>query len=333
MNVLMRGLGNIGTTVANVLLAHREVLGVERLAVLKHGPQPFLEEDLALLRERGADVMVGAEELGRALQDAAYVFDCRAAGAPRTDLGAYERLEHLRGACAQGTEQGFGVPFVTGVNDGVVRDRRFVQVASCNTHATASLLRATGGDDLSDLVEADFVVVRRSEDIGSHDRLVSGTVVARHCDPASGTHHAADARRVYATVDLAPAITSADITTPSQLLHTVRFAIRLGSEVAAARAIERLGEDPLIARTSKFDASRLFELGRRYGFQGRLYSHAIVVSNNLLVDGHTVRGWAFVPQEGNTILSTLDAFLLQTGHPERDGVLARMRGSLLRPAW
>lgn len=333
MNVLVRGLGNIGTTLANVLLAHRALLGIDRVAVHKHGPRPFLEEDLELLRERGAEVHLGREATDRAVGGADYVFDCRAAGAPREDLSSYDGRGHLRGACAQGTEHGFGVPFVTGVNDDAARRRRFVQVASCNTHATASLLRATAGAGLADLVEADFVVVRRADDIGSHDRLVSGTVVARHRDPVSGTHHAADARRVYATVDLVPPITSSDVTTPSQLMHTVRFTIRLRSAVAAARAIDRLGDDPWLAVTSKFDAGRLFELGRRYGLQGRLYAHAVVVTNNLLVERDTVRGWAFVPQEGNTILSTLDAFLLQTDHRGRCDALEKLRRSLLRSAW
>ena len=52
--------------------------------------------------------------------------------------------------------------------------------------------------------------------------------------------------------------------------------------------------------------------GRRYGFQGRLYNHAIVVENQLWADGDMLRGWAFVPQEGCTILSTLAAFAHQT---------------------
>ena len=82
-------------------------------------------------------------------------------------------------------------------------------------------------------------------------------------------------------------------------------------------------------RPAKFDSNRVFELGRRYGFQGRLYAHAIVVANDLLVSGRTVKGWAFVPQEGNTLLSTLEAFLLQTDHPEADAVVRELCDQLV----
>src|SRR5690606_2217757 len=104
-----------------------------------------------------------------------YVFDCRAAGAPRATRPVYEALPRLRGAVAQGTEEGFGVPFVTGVNDRAIAGARLVQVVSCNAHAISTLLRAFGGDGLADLRRADFVVVRRCEDVGAHERLVSGT--------------------------------------------------------------------------------------------------------------------------------------------------------------
>jgi glyceraldehyde-3-phosphate dehydrogenase (NAD(P)) len=331
MNVLVRGLGNIGTTIANLLLVHRELLGIERVAVHKRGVPPFDTPDLDHLQERGAVVHVGAESLDAAWAASDYVFDCRAAGAPRRERERYEHASHLVGACAQGTEEGFGVPFVGGTNDSVVAGAKLVQVASCNTHATTTLLRVISRDDISRVVEADFVVVRRSEDIGSHERLVSGTVVARHRDPEAGTHHASDARRVFATLGHHPAITSSDVTTPSQLLHTVRFAVRL-RHVDREAVHARLEAEPRLATTDKFDANRLFELGRRYGPQGRLYSHAIVVRNNLMVSSDTVRGWAFVPQEGNTIASTLEAFVLRAAALRSAGLgSAALRSAALRP--
>lgn len=332
MKVLLLGLGNIGTTLANVLLAQRELLGLAALRLQKGTPKPYLEADLDLLRARGAEVVTG-RDLAAHGEGIDYIFDCRGAGMPLADKAALAAMPQLRGAVAQGSEHGFGVPYVTGVNDAAVRGERFVQVASCNAHAVATLLRVFAGDDLAALVRGDFVVVRRSEDIGAHERLVSGTVVSRHAEPL-GTHHAAAAQRIYATRGIHVEVTSSDVTTPSQLMHTLRFSLTLRGERSAADAQAAIAREPLLATTQKFDANRLFELGRRYGVQGRLYAHAIVVANDLLIhhrDGNTeVRGWAFVPQEGNTILSTLAAFLLQTQHPAAAPLLATLtRGHVL----
>ena len=94
-----------------------------------------------------------------------------------------------------------------------------------------------------------------------------------------------------------------------------------------------LEQAPYLSTTDKFDSNRVFELGRRYGFQGRIYSHAIVVSNNLLDDGRRIKGWIFVPQEGNTLLSTLAAYLHQTEHDGADQIMAKLRAELLRARW
>lgn len=335
MRVLVVGMGNIGTTVANVLLAHRSRLGLTHVRVHKGRPQAFLEPDLALLREGGADVVTG-EDIAAHAADIDYIFDCRGAGMPGRDVAAYQAMAHLRGVVAQGSEHEFGVPFVTGVNDAAVAGAKMVYVASCNAHSVATLLRVFAGEDLADLRGGDFVVVRRCEDIGAHDRLISGTVVSRHAE-ALGTHHAAAAARLYATRGVVANITCSDVTTPSQLMHTVRFSLRLAGTPLVGALQARLAAEPLVATTEKFDANRLFELGRRYGLQGRLYSHAIVVANDLLVhqqpDACEVWGWAFVPQEGNTILSTLDAFLLQTAHPDRAAIRADLVAALMRRTW
>jgi glyceraldehyde-3-phosphate dehydrogenase/erythrose-4-phosphate dehydrogenase len=333
MNVLVRGLGNIGTTLANLLLEHRQLLGIDLVLAHKQRALPYFHADLELLRERGAHIYTGADASEPALARADYVFDCRQAGAARADRPFYEHAPHIQAVCAQGSETGFGPPFVSGINPQVIAGAPLVQVASCNTHALATLTRAFAGPDLGRLVRADFVIARRSEDLGNHERLVSGTVVARHRDPHAGTHHAEDATRLFATIGCRPRMTSSDVTTPSQLLHTIRFALELAQPMSPETTHAAITSQPRLARTEKFDGNRIFELGRRYGTQGRLYSHAIVVANNLLIDGHELKGWAFVPQEGNTILSTLDAFLLQTRHAHRDTIIQALEHRLLRPLW
>jgi glyceraldehyde-3-phosphate dehydrogenase (NAD(P)) len=328
VRVLVAGAGNIGTTLAGVLLAHRRLLGIGEVVVRKvRETQPWDAPELATLQRLGARVVSALPEAAARdlLRSVDYVFDCRREGAALRDRDLYLAAPHLRGASAQGSEAGFGVPYVSGVNDAAIAGERLVQIGSCNTHATATLLRVLGGARLENLEDADLVCVRRSEDVGSRGRLVGASVVSRHRDPLHGTHHAADAARVYATLGLAPAVTSSDVTTPTQLMHTIRFNARLRAARTSAQIVAALKAEPRLATTAKFDSNRVFELGRRYGVQGRLFAHAIVVANDLLVHDRAVKGWAFVPQEGNTILSTIEAFLLQTGHDR-----AREAGKALR---
>ena len=137
---------------------------------------------------------------------------------------------------------------------------------------------------------------------------------------------------MYETVGIDCPLTSSDITTPSQLTHSVRFHIELKRPLSAS--IEScIDANPYIAKTRKFDSNVLFELGRRHGFQGRLFSHAIVVMENFLVTETSIKGWAFVPQEGNSIISTLHAFMLQMDLTETDEVLLRIQSDLLRGEW
>jgi len=332
MKVLVVGAGNIGTTLANILLSQRRALGINEVLVQKvREPAPFDAPDLEALERRGARVVRATtpEATADLVASVGYVFDCRKSGAATRDRQRYLDLAGGPPASAQGSETGFGVPFVGGVNPAAVVGARFVQIASCNTHATATLLTAFGGADLSGLEEADLVCVRRCEDLGGRERLVGASVVSRHRDPQHGTHHAADAARVFATLGLAPLMTSSDVTTPSQLMHAVRFNVRLRAPRAAADIVADLSAHPRLATTAKFDSNRVFELGRRYGFQGRLYAHAVVVANDLMVQGRSVRGWAFVPQEGNTLLSTLEAFLLQIRPAQADAIGRRLRAELI----
>lgn len=334
MRVIVRGLGNIGTTLANVLLAQRELLGISSVICHKGTPTSFGDADLELLASRGAEVLRGPQLTESTWSTIDFAFDCRAAGVPRAAREEYADRRRLVGIVVQGTEEGFGVPFVSGLNGDVIAGRRYVQVASCNAHAIATVLRTFGGSRLEQLEVADFVVVRRSEDVGSHERLVSGTVVANHRDE-DGTHHARSARRLFETLGLSPSLSTSDVTTPSQLLHTLRFSVRLRGSWEEERLQRVVQGERLLATTSKFDANRVFELGRRYGFQGRLFAHAIVVSNNLHLRSDAgateLRGWAFVPQEGNTILSTIEAYLRQTRHPDPESIMSELHEFLLGP--
>ncbi len=313
MNVLVNGIGNIGTTLACLLQDFKSELGITKVVAFKNTPHNWLKEDLEFLGHRGITVITSKDRsLKGVLGEVDYVFDTMANGMGLTNKKLYAHQSNLIGCCAQGSEKGFGKPFASGITDDYIKNEKLVQIVSCNTHGAASILKTFCGQDLSNLKQADFVVVRRSEDIGNHQRLVGANVVARHLHPETGTHHAIDVKDMYQAIGIDCPITSSDITTPSQLLHSTRFNIEFKQPVMQNQLLEKIAENAFLKTTEKFDSNAVFELGRRYGKYGRIYAHSILLINNLLITEKSVKGWAFVPQEGNSLISTIHAFLLQT---------------------
>lgn len=338
MKVLVNGIGNIGSTLIQLLIKYKKELSINTIYANKNVPKKWHQAELNLLQEQGViitspDANAGYINFNDVLSDVNYIFEAGSNGSGLRNKSFYENLPNLKGVCAQGSEKGFGISFMSGVGDELILNQKFVHVVSCNTHGSASLLKTFSGDNLSELIQADFVVVRRSEDIGNHERLVSASVVARHLDPNIGTHHAIDVTDMFAQQNISCKITSSDITTPSQLMHAVRFSIELKNPVSNLEIEEKISKNTFIATTKKFDSNVVFELGRRYGLNGRIFSHAIIVSENLLIDKNTIKGWAFVPQEGNSIISTLHAYLLQTNHPNEKVVIEKIKSDLLKKEW
>jgi glyceraldehyde-3-phosphate dehydrogenase (NAD(P)) len=64
-----------------------------------------------------------------------------------------------------------------------------------------------------------------------------------------------------------------------------------------------------------------------------LYSHAIILAGNILATEKSVKGWAFVPQEGNSLISTIHAFLLQTNHQQEAETISKLVSELCRNEW
>jgi len=311
-NVLVTGVGNIGTTLLQVLTTYRELLGVGEIYAHKASVQPW--DDAQLRRIKGLGVVLlgphGSAPLDAVSDQVDYVFDTGRAGGALARRAEYAGWSRLVGGSAQGTEHAFGTPYVHGL--GLAADR-WTHIPSCNTHSALAILHTLSDGDLGQVASADFVVARRSEDIGSHERLVAGNVVARHLDPVLGTHHAIDADAVLRRLGVSIPMQSSDITTPSQFLHATRFAVRLAGPVTADTVTARIERNPLVGTTRIFDSNKVFEIGRRFGLGGRLYNQAVFVSENLLVKDDVVSGWVLVPQEGNTILSTVGAFLAGAG--------------------
>ena len=335
MKILINGGGNIGTTIANLMIRFKDLLGISHVYLHKNLPQKWRETDLDFL-ERSGVIVCEQENISNkeVIKNVQFVFESTANGIGLKNKEKYKSFKNLIGVCAQGSEKGFGIPFMTGINENKIFGEKFVQIVSCNTHAALSLLNTFSRRNFSKVLHSDFVVVRRSEDIGNHERLVTANVVARHLNPDIGTHHAIDVRDLLETIGVRIPISSSDITTPSQLLHSIRFNIKLNEKVSQTSIDDMLRNSHYTSTTNKFDSNHIFELGRRYGFQGRIYSHAIVVNNNIMVHDDTIiKGWAFVPQEGNTLISTIHSFLLQTKNPNSIELLKKISGELLIKKW
>jgi glyceraldehyde-3-phosphate dehydrogenase (NAD(P)) len=338
MKVLVNGIGNIGTTVLSLLVRYKAVLEIEQIYALKNRVQHWQERDLEDLRAMGIELCTretqsGFTPIDQVIPQIEYIFDCTNNGGGVRNKSWYSTFPKLKGACAQGSEKLFGTSFMTQVNDDVIRNAPFVHIVSCNTHSIASLLQTFAGQKLEQLESSDFVIVRRSEDLGNHERLVSANVVARHLDPHLGTHHSIDVLDLYKTLGIEFPVSSSDVTTPSQLMHGVRFHIRLQDNPNAQHLAKCIAQNPFVASSKKFDSNVIFERGRRWGHQGRIYNHAVILANNILINERSIMGWAFIPQEGNTLLSTLHAFLLQTGHPHTPRVMETLQRDLLRKEW
>ncbi|MBP6563672.1 MAG: hypothetical protein KA214_09395, partial [Neisseriaceae bacterium] len=230
MQVLVNGIGNIGTTLLNLLVDYQQALGIDTIYAKKRSVHLWQMNDLRMLQQRGVVLCADAARLEgfqahlegvvafetiRPRLD--YVFETTANGVGLVNQADYAQWPLLQGACAQGSEKGFGLPYMAGINEEVILGQKFVQVVSCNTHASLAVLTRWAGARLENLLDADFVVVRRSEDIDGHERLVGASVVARHLDPDIGTHHAIDATDLLHSMGLTPQLTSSDVTTPSQL--------------------------------------------------------------------------------------------------------------------
>ncbi|MEX1001937.1 MAG: hypothetical protein WDZ35_07470 [Crocinitomicaceae bacterium] len=284
MIVLVNGIGNIGTTLLNLLVNYQNELKVTEIYGHKRHIQEWENQEIQLLQQKGVKICTstpgdGLEQLEQVLKKVNYIFETTENGVGLQNKERYNRLTELVGCSAQGSEKGFGTSFMSGVNNEIIEGEKFVHIVSCNTHGSAALIKTLAGNDLANLEKADMVVVRRSEDIGNHRRLVSANVVARHLDSSAGTHHAVDVIDLFQTIGRDLEITSSDITTPSQLMHGLRFAIslkKLNREVIQ----KQINENPYIASSKKFDSNIIFEMGRRYGFNGRIYSHAIVLTGN-----------------------------------------------------
>jgi glyceraldehyde-3-phosphate dehydrogenase (NAD(P)) len=328
--VLVIGTGTIGEPLIGLLADLRDQMGIDE--VIFHKRTPLLEDRSKVvdLIRRGAKLAVdeGKEEdfqtLGmtptytklEAIDRAAVVIDCTPKGYGMENKREYYRnFEHnTRGFIAQGSEFGFGVMYVHGVNDEALvhGEDRYIQVVSCNTHNLAVLIHTlalSGGRD--NLIEGRFVCMRRANDISQHEKFVPSPTVSDHIDERFGTHHARDAHHLFRTLGLELNLFSSAIKLNTQYMHTIWFDLRLKRPTTLERVHELLSENPRIAITHKHSANLVFSFGRDHGHYGRILNNTVVVLPSLHVsrDGKEIHGFCFTPQDGNSLLSSVAAAL------------------------
>lgn len=337
MNILVNGIGNIGTTLLGLLVKYKTELGINNLYALKNNLKPWQQDDIAYLESQGIKVVSKDGKHFPNVQtvknDIQYIFDTTSNGGGMQNKPDYEHYPNLIGASAQGSEKLFGTSFMSGINNEIIAEAKYAHIVSCNTHSLAALLTTFTGGNLEKLRDADFVIVRRSEDLGNHERLVTANVVARHLDTVLGTHHSIDVIDLFKTKSISLNVTSSDVTTPSQLMHGVRFNITLDRTLSQTEINECIEQQPLVSSSIKFDSNIIFERGRRFSFQGRIYSHAVIIGNNIISQNNQLKGWAFIPQEGNTIISTIHAFLLQTKNEKESQIMQLLSDELIMKKW
>lgn len=340
MKVLVNGIGNIGQTILGVLSDYKSALKITEIYALKNTAiTAWNKTEIDFLEQKGVIICAKSnsdyKNINSIINKIDYIFDCNANSFGLKNKHWYASLKHLKGCSAQGSEKDFGVSFMTGINNKIIKNEKFAHIVSCNTHAISSLVTTLTNSNLSNLIEGDFVIVRRSEDLGNSQRLVGANVLSRHLINNIGTHHAIDVKDLFQTKNIELNIQSSDITTPSQLMHSVRFNLKFKNAPTSREIKEFIEKNISVSKTEKFDSNIIFELGRRYSKYGRLFSHAIINSNNLLFDAknNRIKGWAFIPQEGNTILSTIHAFLIQTKIKEDEKIIKKLKLEMVKEKW
>ncbi|MGE3164800.1 MAG: hypothetical protein AB7O52_07835 [Planctomycetota bacterium] len=325
------GTGTIGEPLIGLLCHFREPLGVDEITFNKRTPLHTDRSKVQDLIDRGArlatarDQIEGFEKLGmhvsydtdEAIQRASVVIDCTPSGAGLANKEQfYNAATKVRGFIAQGSEFGFGKMYARGINDHalVAGEDRFIHVVSCNTHNLAALIQTIAldaGHGPDNLESADFVCMRRANDVSQESGFVSSPQVGRHSDEQFGTHHARDASHLYRTVGLSfDNLFSSAVKLNSQYMHTIRFHLRVKHRTSVEEILKRVSENDRLAITYKKSANQVFSFGRDHGFFGRILNQTVLPHETLrVVGGHDVYGFCFTPQDGNSLLSSVAASL------------------------
>lgn len=346
------GTGTIGEPLIGLFTDFRAGMGIDEVTFHKRTPLPSDKSKLDHLMARGAKLAVDPEvrdefeKLGHrvsydadeALERATVVIDCTPAGNENKER-YYSKLAGPRGFLAQGSEFGFGKPYARGVNDAALdpESDRFLTIVSCNTHSITNILKtlcderwegeengsAEDGPDWN-LERGVFVCMRRANDITQVSSYVPSPQVGTHKDEEFGTHHARDAHALFETLGQDLDLYSSAVKLNTQYMHSLWFHLTTKRDVTVPELTARFRSNARVAMTDKKDANLIFSFGRDHGYYGRILSQVVVVEPSLAVRrGREVFGFAFTPQDGNSLLSSIAAALWRI-EPDWDSVQERL---------
>jgi glyceraldehyde-3-phosphate dehydrogenase (NAD(P)) len=321
------GTGTIGEPLIGLLCHFAEGLGVDEVTFNKRTPLYTDRSKVQDLIRRGAklvtgkDSLAGFEKLGmkptyeseEAIQRASVVIDCTPSGAGLANKSQYyERAGGVLGFIAQGSEFGFGKMYARGINDAALipGEDRYLHVVSCNTHNLAALIQTLAlenGRKMENLVSADFVCMRRANDVSQDDGYAPSPQVGKHKDGPFGTHHARDAYHLFQTLGREyQNLFSSACKLNSQYMHTLRFHLRVQQPTTVEKLLSLIAENDRLAITYKKSANQVFSFGRDHGFFGRILNQTVIPHETLTVVGdRDIYGFCFTPQDGNSLLSSV----------------------------
>ncbi len=344
------GTGTIGEPLIGLFTDFHGKMGIDEVTFHKRTPLASDKSKLDHLMARGAKLAVDPEvrddfeKLGHtvsydteeALEQATVVIDCTPAGNENKER-YYSKLSSPRGFLAQGSEFGFGKPYARGVNDAalVPEDDRFIQIVSCNTHSITNILKTLCDDGWDgpenggsgpgfNLDRALFVCMRRANDITQVSSFVPSPQVGSHKDRDFGTHHARDAHSVFHTLGLDLDLFSSAVKLNTQYMHSLWFQLVVERDVTLEEIVARFRSNARVAMTAKKEANLIFSFGRDHGYYGRILSQVVVVEPTLTVrHKREIFGFAFTPQDGNSLLSSIAGALWRI-EPDWDSVQERL---------
>lgn len=352
--VLVVGMGTIGLPLIGLLLDLRKTLNLGEVIFTKSRANHQSSPEIRALQKRGASFAIDYErfrdfrnigieaehDIKEALRIADVVVDCTPSRlANDLKVRMYSAQEDVtKGFIAQGGANGFGVPFIHGINDEVIdfENETYLQVLSCNTHAISSIIHAVAVREGKSLLKHGFFVCnRRDNDIGQASNTVASPTVNAHDYDFFGTHHASDVCRVFQTINLSLDVVSSAMKLPTRFMHVIHFNLSLSEPLTIQSLLKCLKHSPFIATTLTNNTGQIFSYGRDHGPCGRILNHAVVpvFEKALWVSkgGQQVAGFAFTPQDGNSLMSSLAAVtrFLNPNPQDAEPLLQRIRSDYL----
>ena len=320
------GTGTIGEPLIGLLSDYRDQLGIDEVTFHKNSALRRDRSKVSDLLRRGARLSVDAgkeqefRKLGidpdleteESIKRSTVVIDCTPKGVGHSNkVKYYEKFsDTVKGFLAQGSEDGFGKKYARGINDHALDSSdKFIQIVSCNTHNVSCVTNTLAVNaDPDNLVEGKYVCIRRANDLSQTGSFIPAPQVGSHGDEKYGSHHAADAAGLFATMGMDLNLFSSAMKVNSQYMHVLWFTLKVKEPTTLVSVKERLHNNDNVAMTTKDMTSTVFSFGRDHGHYGRIMNQTVVVEQSLHVrNDHEITGFCFTPQDGNSILSSISA--------------------------